>query len=687
MTTRDFDNDDGAERDSPEPEPDPLDRGLGAGASSALEQLRRRKVFQWSAAYLATAWLILQVLDFLRENFGWSPAIVRSVTFLLAVGFVGILVLSWYHGERGRQRPGPLEILLLGGLTVVGVVAVALSPDSDPAAETDAASESDPASQRVMRGADPSVTIAIIPFEHRTTSGDDADLAEGLAMQIGSRLSKVADIRPIASSSVLAALETGPASSAAVGRELGADYVLEGVVAVEGNTVRVTAELIDVETLGQIWSHSYDSELRSFFDLHSEVALGIADALEATLTSDERSRIEASPTRNLDAYRLYERQRGLFGTVPAQNRLGMELLEEAIALDSMFAEAFARLAWRLVWEIRLGRSEAVDSARALAERATRLDSTSSDAFYSLAVVATIDPRGGATRAFRRALELDPSNPAVLTDLSYALTSRGELEEAADYAVRAVRIQPNSGLVRWHLFVPLFALAMDDRARRLVETSLDRFPPDDPGRSRNEIALTFLALVSGSSGRARELALAALSRFEGRQEPEVFAAEVLTFVGEWESALAVYERYLGTPQAYGGWLRRSVRTHAAFLLWRRGETDVAAAMLDESLEAARAEWTPGTESYAPAFEAASVYAIRGATSEALEWLTNAYDAGFRWYRHLAVDPMFESIRGEQRFGELLERMRSDVERRAANVEAEGIGARIDEVIHSDSGIDQ
>ncbi len=94
--------------------------------SPFLDRLRERKIVQWGIGYLAVAWVVLQVLDFFRENFGWPPLIVRSLTVLLAVGFVAVLVLAWYHGERGRQRVSGPELVILTGLVAVAAAGVVL---------------------------------------------------------------------------------------------------------------------------------------------------------------------------------------------------------------------------------------------------------------------------------------------------------------------------------------------------------------------------------------------------------------------------------------------------------------------------------------------------------------------------------------------------------------------------------
>jgi TolB-like protein/tetratricopeptide (TPR) repeat protein len=646
-----------------------------------LERLRRRKIVQWGVAYLAAAWLILQVLDFFRENFGWSPAPVRAATVILGAGFLAALVFAWYHGEKGRQRLGGVEASILAGVLVlagVGLTLVTRVDDTQPL-PVGVGPAGEPEDERVTRGANPSVTVAIMPFENLSIAEDDAYLAEGLALEIGSQLSKVADLRLISRSAVLAAL-TDDATSATVGRNLGAGRVLEGVVRIAGDRVRITAELTDVTSLEQVWAETYEREVGDLFAMQSEVALAIADGLEANLTTEERSRIETRATEDLAARRLYERQRSLFGSRPDDNALGIELLKEAIALDSAYSDAYARLGWRYAWVVRSGDRGAEDSARVYAERAVQLDPESALAHYGLASAIGAVGGGGVARAYRRALALDPSNVAALMDLSWFLTMTGNLDEAVDYGLRAVKVAPTDPLSWWHLTVPLLALRWDDRTEAVLEHAIGLSGPDASALARLEMTRAQHALLDGRPEAASELAFALLGRFGGLPEPELAAAEILFFGGDVEAVWPLLEPHLERAPAAGSpWYRRSVRLHAAYVLRQRGETDRANELLDEVLTAASLQWEGGNDLSRPALETAGAYAIRGDRARTHEWLQRTYEKGFRWYRHLAVDPLFEFVRGDAEFDDLLTRMAAEVERAATRAERDGIGRELDEIL--------
>ena len=93
--------------------------------ASVFQRLTQRKIVQWAIAYVAGAWLLLEVLGFVAENFGWPAGIVRGATVFLGIGFFVTLVLAWYHGEKGQQRATGFELLIIAGLLLVAGAAVA----------------------------------------------------------------------------------------------------------------------------------------------------------------------------------------------------------------------------------------------------------------------------------------------------------------------------------------------------------------------------------------------------------------------------------------------------------------------------------------------------------------------------------------------------------------------------------
>lgn len=640
--------------------------------SQLLERLKQRKVVQWAAAYLAGAWLVLQLVDVLAEPLGVSIAARQALLVMVLVGFPITLVLAWYHGEKGRQQLGAVELSILAIVVAAGGFAVSRVQWDDEQLTTLPVAEP----EYTSRGADPSITVAILPFGNLSVAEEDTQLASGLALEIGSLLSKVGDLRLISRSAVADALTAGVERSQ-VGRELGARNVLDGTLQATPNRVRITVELSDAATNQQLWGETYDGEPSDLFELQSEVALSIVAALEAALTPDEKARIETPSTTDLAAYRLYQRQMDLFGNIPDPNRLGIELLKEAISLDPGFTDAIGRLSWRYVWEARMGRVEAIDSARAYADQALRLDPTSFRAHLADASVLSTQGRLSATRAYRRAHELAPSEASVLTDLSWSLAYTGQLEEALDYSFRAVQIEPNDPSDRWHAAVPLLLLGDDRRTESWIRLAIEEFADQPNQTSRNELMMAQLDLLRGRPEAAREQALSALRKFEGEPEPELWASEVLLSTGDLEAARPAIES--APPDAITGWGQRSVRTYQAFVLWESGEREAGARLFAEAAAVNESFIESGADFPTLSLEMAAIHAVQGNRDLAYGWLEQVLDAGLRMPRTLAVDPMFASLKGQDRFERILQRMDLDVERRRANVERDGIANGIDAMI--------
>jgi serine/threonine-protein kinase len=131
-----------------------------------VQNLKQRKVVQWAIAYVAGSWLILEVLGFVAENFGWPTGLVRGVTVLFGVGLFVALVLAWYHGEKGRQRASSLELFIITGLLLVAGVAVAYVSRGAESQESETGYSSVPA-------IDP-LSIAVLPFLSRSEDAERA---------------------------------------------------------------------------------------------------------------------------------------------------------------------------------------------------------------------------------------------------------------------------------------------------------------------------------------------------------------------------------------------------------------------------------------------------------------------------------------------------------------------------------
>jgi TolB-like protein len=198
-------------------------------------------------------------------------------------------------------------------------------------------------------------SIAVLPFESLSENKTDAYFADGVQGEILNNLAKIAQLKVVSRTSVMQYRADSKRDLRLIANALGVANVLEGIVRREGNQVRVSTELIDAREDKTIWADSYDRNLTDIFAIQSEVAQTIAGKLAATLSPEEKKRIETKPTENLEAYDLYLRARELTvnarvtmnfeGTEPAEQlREGINFLEQAVRLDPKFTLAYCVLA-------------------------------------------------------------------------------------------------------------------------------------------------------------------------------------------------------------------------------------------------------------------------------------------------------------------------------------------------------
>jgi TolB-like protein len=271
-------------------------------ADSIWTRLRHRKVVQWGIAYAAVAWGLLQGLAYVTATFHWPEQIQQLTTLALVIGLPIVLVLAWYHGDRAQQRVTTPEFAILTVILLLGGGAFwyyqRTSDATKDAAPT--ASTIQPDTSPTSRDSRPSV--AVLPFENRSREADDAFFVDGIHDDILTQLSKVSALRVISRSSVEQFRDT-KLPMKAIADQLGVTKILEGGVQRAGERVRINVQLIDAGSDAHLWAESYDRELTAanIFEIQSEVAEAISEALKATLTPAELKSVNAVPTQNLQA--------------------------------------------------------------------------------------------------------------------------------------------------------------------------------------------------------------------------------------------------------------------------------------------------------------------------------------------------------------------------------------------------
>ena len=222
-----------------------------------MSKWSERKLAQWGLAYLAGAWVCLQVLQYLADSFAWPPQVQRVAAVLAVVGLVVVLVLAWFHGEHGRQRVSATEAVLLALVLLAGgaLAWVFRGETGEPALKEGGQPVVLPVEQN---------SIAVLPFTESTNSQEDDYFGDGIAEEILDALAKTPGLRVAARASSFS-FKGGNASVEEIGRKLHVAHVLDGSVRRDGNLVRITVQLVDAANGYQLWSEKFDRELKDIF--------------------------------------------------------------------------------------------------------------------------------------------------------------------------------------------------------------------------------------------------------------------------------------------------------------------------------------------------------------------------------------------------------------------------------------
>ena len=426
----------------------------------AWAKLRRRKVVQWGIAYAAGAWGFLQGLEYVSESFGW-PGQIRQIALLaLLIGFPIVLVLAWYHGDRGQQRVTATELTILTLLFLLGggiFWRYDLATDASSAAAV-ASSSVAPAGPAAV---DARPSIAVLPFVNMSEDRSNEYFSDGITEELLNVLARVDDLG-VASRTSSFGYKDSQLGTAAIATALKVNHLLEGSVRKSGNRVRITAQLIDAVNDRHLWSETYDRELDDIFAIQDEIANAIVAALRGRLGAGQGERVVTvrADTDNLQAYDLYLKARELF-IARRDLEESVRLFERVVEMDPKFARGWEGLAavTSIVesWGIRDRDYTAL--ARQAANRALELDPTLSMPWAALAMAE----QQGAPVNWARSLEMadraiaaDPKNATAYLWRSISFVNLGFFAKAIADQDHCLVLDPAyQNCLRWKSVAVLF----------------------------------------------------------------------------------------------------------------------------------------------------------------------------------------------------------------------------------------
>jgi serine/threonine-protein kinase len=446
-------------------------------------------------------------------------------------------------------------------------------------------------------------SIAVLPFVNISDDQSYEYFSDGLAEELLNDLAKIPGLRVAARTSSFR-FKGKNEDVRIVGEKLNVITVLEGSVRKEGKRVRITAQLIKTGDGFHLWSETYDRELQDVFEVQDEIARSVAGSLKVKLLGSIVT--PSVQEKNTNAYNAYLQGRYFFERRGKENlEKAIAYFEEAIKLDPDYAEAWAGLALTRFTQadrVYLPLQEGYRKAREAAERALALDPNLAEAHAAMGwIKKNYDwDWSGADASYQRALALEPGNATVVRGAAVLALNLGRFEQALSLDRRAAELDPLSASTQNNIGVDAYYAGRLDEAVLAVKKTLD-LNPERP------IAHWLLGLIYLAQSRPQE-ELAEMER-----EPE-----------------SAY-RLQGLALAYHG-------------LGRKKESDAA---LAEYIAKYPADG---------AYQIAQIYALRGESDRAFEWLERAYAQRDSGLVQIKGDPLLKSIEHDPRHAAFLQKMR-------------------------------
>lgn len=521
---------------------------------SFFDELKRRNVFRVGIAYGITAWIVLQVADLVFENIGAPDWMIKSLMFLVVLGFIAAIIIAWayeltpegikkeadvvrdesvtHHTAKKLDSITLAAVFILLGFMIVDRFVLEKRVATP---ETVAKTVPAPEPQELETTIDDQ-SIAVLPFVDMSPEGDQAYFADGIAEEILNVLVKTHSLK-VAGRTSSFQFRNREEDLRLIGEQLGVANILEGSIRKAGNRLRITAQLVKADDGFHLWSETYDRELTDVFAIQDEIARAITTALAVELNLEDGDESLAQvKTSNMEAYDKYLEARALLAKRSGFTRL-ISLLEEATELDSQFAEGWATLAQAHALsfyynvasrEVALGRAEPI------ARHAIQLDPKLSEAHSALADVLRDKTQWNeAWDSYQAALEFNPDNVEAHLQFSQMLIRVGHHADALRHAERAVELDPLSFINQLYHGLALYQSGQLDASLAAIEKA------EVLGNYSRSLTVRFkvrMALSEGLNDMARRTVQGFIDNpDDGNQAEDMYFLELVNFLDDPDKA--------------------------------------------------------------------------------------------------------------------------------------------------------
>lgn len=576
--------------------------------SKFWQELKRRNVIRVITVYTGAAFVILSLVDMIREPFELPNWSIKLIVVLLSIGLIIAVILSWIydiHPEEGVVKTEPadqvnpeeipkssnswkiasyISFVVIVGLIALNIIGVKRGPRIDESLAK---------------------SIAVLPFRNLTGDPDQEYMCEGLTNEIISHLFKVRTFDEVKGYTSVFPFKDSDKGQSEIAQALKVNYLLEGTYIRMGESLKVTATLIEAKSGKIIWTHDYDAPYHQVMGIPGNIALNVVDYLRASITEGEQQSIKRRPTDNLEAYEIgnqivYQFIR-YYGSNSSMDQI-IELCQRAIDLDPYYAEAYAYLGLAVLHEVNFVGDREVFSVYLDAEH-----------------------------YLNKALELDPYN--MLANAGRAFLNywiRWDYTGMEDFK-KAFPNASQNDLVASMLM--LYELQMGHYNKVLFMHSKDT-------------ATDYLLKANILLGNHRE-AENQINQMVAYNNPvsKMYVIEGYIWLQEFDTALSYMESEelknstIIFPR-YGA--------DKAVIFFKTGNEDLARSIIGQLIEA-----SDTTTIRSPAYFTGWYYSWIGERDSAFYWLDKAVNNHSVEIPWLKVDPAFSSLKDDPRYLDLLE----------------------------------
>ena len=570
-------------------------------------ELKRRHVYRIAIAYGVVAWLSIQIATQVFPFFEIPNWIVRLVVMVTILGFPIAMIIAWAfemtpEGLKRANDVAPNEYVprwstrkFVALITSIAILAAGL-----PLVHL---SRTKPAFLSRVTGASalPQKSVAVLPLLNENGDPRDEYFSDGLSEEVISALAQIKGLKVIGRSSSFR-FKGQKEDSKSIGEKLGVSTLLEGTVRKNGDRVRIVAELVNAADGTELWSQTFDGELKNIFAVQAEIAKAVATSLELTLLGTEDDTAKNVATKSVEAHNaylqghFYFQRRNLEGYQEA-----VSFFDQAIRHDPGYALAYAERseAWTWIGDLSSEKQkDAWSNAASDAERAVTIQPKLAEAHAALGwarFFAEWRFDEGLTE-LRRAQQLAPWNPTTNDLMAPVVVYLGQFKEAEKLARQAIERDPLAYQARQSLARLFFVQGKLNEAEAAAQKAVE--------------------LQATAAGCRRWQVFVAIQRGDGEAALR-------------KAQLEPNERYR--------------RFELALAYYAHGDRPAADAALAELIARDR---------NVMAYQIAEVYAWRGEKDKAFEWLQVSLDNHDTGLLSLMIDPLVQGLRQDARYNDVL-----------------------------------